>query len=73
MQENFDKFMDNYKNALFSLKFAKEKIKAEQEKNNFLLSENSRLAVRAAAPFQELTPRPSFTELYNLLPEKGIY
>lgn len=70
---NFNKFSENYKNIIISLKFTKDKLKAEQEKNSQLYDQNTKLSIRAASAFTELTPRPNFNDLYNILQEKGYY
>ena len=35
--------------------------------SNELINENHRLKVRAAAAWEEFTPRPSFQQVHNLL------
>ena len=43
---------------------AKDKIFHLEEKVSYLTTENEKLAIRAAASFEELTPRPSFQKVY---------
>lgn len=45
---------------ILTMRGAKDKIAKLEEKISLLMNENKDLTIRAAVPFGELTPRPSF-------------
>lgn len=55
--------LENYKRSLAVLKSLKEKSKRQESEIHEKMNENHRLKVRAAVAWEELTPRPSFTEV----------
>lgn len=59
----------NYQSALNLLKTVKTKLQNTEEKLSKAESENYRLSLRAATNFTELTPRPNYEPLVELLTE----
>ncbi|KAL4478253.1 hypothetical protein ABPG72_016565 [Tetrahymena utriculariae] len=59
---------DSYAAQLVSIKNFREKIFDLEAKIGQIIEENSRLNARAGTNFYELTPRPSFTSLDQILP-----
>ena len=64
--------LENYKKSLISLKALKEKLDKKELEDNELISENHRLKIRAATAWEELTPRPSFHQVYIIYIFKEI-
>ena len=57
LETAYTKLMESYKIELFTLKKCRERIHNLETYNEKLSTVNSKLAVRAALPFEELTPR----------------
>ncbi len=58
MKSNYLEVIEAYKKSVIKLKFAKEQLHKMEEQIRDLGAENARLSVRAAAGFEQLTPRP---------------
>ncbi|OMJ91565.1 hypothetical protein SteCoe_5816 [Stentor coeruleus] len=69
IQEENNKMKYYLGTSLVKLKKANIREKSLEMRNNDVELENIRLGVRAAGRFEDLTPRPSFTGIENLLPD----
>lgn len=58
-----DRVINDYKKMIVTMRGAKEKIANLEEKNSTLMKENQDLTIKAAVPFSELTPRPTFNKV----------
>lgn len=67
--ESIQQTKENYHNSIICLKALREKLKRTEEKLSQAQTEISRLSIRAAAHFSELTPRPSMDNIMMLLAE----
>lgn len=67
--QSMDQTKSNYQSALALLKTVKNKLQIAEEKLSKAESENYRLSLRAATNFSELTPRPNYDPLVELLTE----
>lgn len=65
-----DEAVADFKFCLNKLKTEKEKIAKYEAEICHLMNENQNLKVRAAVAFDELTPRPSFGEVFFFFTEK---
>lgn len=69
VQEENNKMKYYLGTSLVKLKKANIREKSLEMRNNDVELENIRLGVRAAGRFEDLTPRPSFIGIENLLPD----
>jgi len=58
LKKSYLEVIEAYKKAVIKLKFSKEQIYKMEQQIRDLGAENARLSVRAAAGFEQLTPRP---------------
>jgi hypothetical protein len=67
--ETIKKAKENYRNSIIALKMLRDKLKKTEEKLSQSQNEISKLSIRAAISFTELTPRPIFEPIFSLLSE----
>jgi hypothetical protein len=67
MKLNYADLIEAYKKAVIKLKFSKEQMQKMEEQIRELGVENARLSVRAAAGFEQLTPRPIVMPVHNTI------
>lgn len=63
MQNKLTEFKDVFDKIILKLGFVKQQVFDLRNKNDELVLENERLAVRAAAGFDNLTPRPDYNQI----------